>query len=258
MTPNMEDVLPDEMDVLFYEEHGYYVTEKILPSELINNALRGAERHWAGERDHPLPVSGGFADWRPEDAPGGIRNSEYTALQNRDIRALVSYPVIGAIAARLSRSPIIRLWDDQLIAKVPVAGPKGPVVGWHTDRAYWMTCSSESMLTAWIPFQDTPEEMGPVIYIDGSHKWPGTEVMRTFSSQEIDWSNQLQINDNRPINHRVMALTKGQISFHHSRLIHGSRANRSDRTRVSLALHMQDAQNHYQIYARPTVPGRHA
>ena len=103
--------------------------------------------------------------WRKPGDGDTIRNSEYTALQNREIRALVQHPIIGAIAARLTRSSEIRLWDDQLVSKPPSAGPRGPVVGWHTDRAYWMTCTSEDMLTAWIPLHDCPVEMGPVIYL---------------------------------------------------------------------------------------------
>jgi len=159
LSPEVEWLLPGEEDVAFYEEHGYYVTPKALPDDVIDAAIRGAERHWAGERDWRLPVSGGFGDWKPGDGDT-IRNSEYTALQNREIRALVQHAIIGAIAGRLTRSSEIRLWDDQLVLKPPSAGPGGPVVGWHTDRAYWMTCTSEDMLTAWIPLH----------YVDGRHR----------------------------------------------------------------------------------------
>ena len=114
-SPEVERLLPGEEDVAFYEEHGYYVTPKVLPDDV---------------------------SWKPGDGDT-IRNSEYTALQNREIRALVQRPIIGAIAGRLTRSSEIRLWDDQLVSKPPSAGPRGPVVGWHTDRAYWMTCTSE-------------------------------------------------------------------------------------------------------------------
>jgi hypothetical protein len=149
LSPEVERLLPGEEDVAFYEEHGYYVTPKALPDDVIDAAIRGAQRHWAGARDWRLPVSGGFGDWKPGDGDT-IRNSEYTALQNREIRALVQHPIIGAIAGCLTRSSEIRLWDDQLVSKPPSAGPRGPVVGWHTDRAYWMTCTSEDMLTAWM------------------------------------------------------------------------------------------------------------
>ena len=52
-----ERLLPGEEDVAFYEEHGYCVTPKVLPDDVIDAAIRGAERHWAGERDWRLPVS---------------------------------------------------------------------------------------------------------------------------------------------------------------------------------------------------------
>lgn len=245
--PEFERLLPGEADVKFYEEHGYFVAGKVLPDELVDAAVDGAERHWAGERDWALPISGGYSDWKRGDGDG-IRNSEYTALQNREIRALVEYPIIGAIAARLARSPLIRLWDDQLVSKPPSTGPSGPVVGWHTDRAYWMTCSSESMLTAWIPLQDTPVEMGPIIYIDGSHCWPGTDSMRNFNSQDLATVGQRFLGSEISASKRVIALRKGEVSFHHSRTIHGSDVNHGDRPRVSIALHMQDSSNRYRVF----------
>lgn len=247
LSTKLEALLPDEAAISSYEEHGYHVTPKILPDELIDAAIRGAERHWAGERDWRLPITGGFSDWKPGDG-NDIRNSEYTALQNREIRALVEYPLIGAIAARLTRTSIVRLWDDQLISKAPSSGPSGGIVGWHTDRAYWMTCTSEAMLTAWIPLQDTPEEMGPIICIDGSHKWPDTEGMRTFNSQDLEAIEQRFLDDDNRSLKRVIALKKGQMSFHHSRTIHGSDVNRGREPRRSIALHMQDGSNRHRVY----------
>ena len=245
LSAEVEALLPRDEDVAFYEEHGYYVTPKVLPDDAINAAIRGAERHWAGERDWRLPVTGGFGDWKPGDGDT-LRNSEYTALQNREIRALVQHPIIGAIAGRLARSNKIRLWDDQLVSKPPSAGPRGPVVGWHTDRAYWMTCTSEDMLTAWIPLHDCPVEMGPVIYVDGSHRWPDTESMRTFNSQDLEALERRFIGDANRSLKRVIALRKGQMSFHHCRTIHGSDINRGDRPRTSIALHLQDGKNRYR------------
>ena len=248
LAPELEELLPTDEDVLFYQEHGWYQSKKVLSDDVIDAAIEGAERHWAGERDWRLPIESGYADWKPSDG-GAIRNSEYTALQNRQIRALVQEPIIGAIAAKLARTPVIRLWDDQLISKPVATGPSGPVVGWHTDRAYWMTCTSEEMLTAWIPLQDTPEEMGPVMYIDGSHRWPATEaLLRTFNSQDLA-SLEVQFGgtDTQSLK-RVMAMKRGQVSFHQSRVIHGSDVNRGDRPRMSIALHMQDDANHYQTF----------
>jgi hypothetical protein len=241
------DLLPSDDDVAFYEEHGYWVSPRVLPDDLIDDAMRGAERHWAGERDWALPISSGFSDWSADDGMA-MRNNEYVSLQNREIRALVHHPVIGLIAARLSRSNVVRLWDDQLVSKPPSDGSGGAVVGWHSDRAYWMTCTSPDMLTAWIPLHDCPAEMGPVIYIDGSHRWPISETMRHFNTDDLD---ELQARTMGPAIEplkRVIAIEKGQMSFHHSRLIHGSGINRGAHARTSIALHLQDERNRYRTF----------
>jgi hypothetical protein len=243
-----EALLPTDDDVTLYRERGYYVSGKVLPEEVIDEAARGAERHFAGERDFHLAVDGGFGDWKPGD-PETIRNSEFVALQNAQIRSLVLEPIIGAIAARLAGTDTIRLWDDQLVWKPPShAAGDGPVVGWHTDRAYWMTCTSEEMLTAWIPFHDCPKAMGPIIYIEGSHRWPETEAMRTFNAQNLEELEGRFIGEAAGTLKRVIALRKGQMSFHHSRLIHGSDVNRGTSPRLSLALHMQDGSNRWRPY----------
>ena len=244
---SIEELLPTETDVALYRERGYYVSRRIIANEVIDEAARGAERHFAGERDFRLPVASGFGDWTPGD-PDGIRNSEFVTLQNAQIRALVVQPIIGAIAACLTGSNTIRLWDDQLVWKSPSPTTgDGPVIGWHTDRAYWMTCTSQEMLTAWIPFHDCPEGMGPVIYIEGSHRWPETDAMRTFNTQDLDILER-RFGEGADSLKRVMALEKGQMSFHHSRLIHGSDLNRGTLPRVSLALHMQDGSNRWRHY----------
>jgi hypothetical protein len=241
------DLLPTEDDVLFYEEHGYWVSPKILPDELIDEAMLGAERHWAGERDWPLPISNGYSDWKAGEGVG-LRNNEFVSLQNRQLRAVIEHPAIGLIAARLSRSRIVRLYDDQLVSKPPVDGTGGAVVGWHTDRAYWMNCTSPDMLTAWVPLHDCPAEMGPVVYIDGSHKWPNVEELRHFNTDDLGALQTRIMGDSVEPLKRVMAIRKGQVSFHHAGVVHGSGINRGSFPRTSLAVHLQDERNRYRAF----------
>src|SRR5436190_17086838 len=151
------DKLPSQADVEFYREHGYYVSQKIVPEELIHAALHGLARHCSGDRDFDLPIGTGFSDWQPGD-PEAFRNIEFLALRNIQIRSLALFPTIGAIAARLAGTDEIRLWEDQLIWKEPaLPDDNDAVIGWHTDRAHWMTCTSDEMLTAWIPLHDFSE-----------------------------------------------------------------------------------------------------
>lgn len=234
-------------DVAFYREHGWYRAGTIIPDELLDEVMEGAERHFRGERDWLLPIEGGYSDWKPSD--GNVtRNCQAVALQNRQVRKLAMSSLLGAIAARLTGSPTIRYFDDSLVYKpAGLAGP-GTVVGWHTDRAYWGTCTSDSMLTAWIPFQDTPEEMGPVTYVDGSHRWPGAARMRTFGVTDLAELEARFMSDKNAVRKVPMALRRGEASFHSCLTVHGSADNRSPLPRAALVVHMQPGDNRFRVH----------
>jgi Phytanoyl-CoA dioxygenase (PhyH) len=238
------EALPSDEDVIFYREHGWFRSGKIIPDELIRSAIAASERHFRGERDWALPIKSGFADWKPADGDV-IRNGQAVALQNRQLRQLALLPILGAIAARLTGSEEIRYFDDSVIYKPKQLPSAESVIGWHTDRAYWGTCTSDDMLTAWIPFQDTPEEMGPLIYVDGSHKWPDTVKMRTFHTKDLT-ELETRFMAGRPTRKIPMTLAKGEVSFHNCLTVHGSEANRSNSPRLALAVHMQDAGNRFR------------
>jgi hypothetical protein len=247
LSAELQALLPSPEDVAAYHEHGWYIAPKVLGEAVLDRALQGADRHWAGERDWKLPISDGFADWKAGD-PDTIRIGEIIALQNREIRSLVEEPIIGAIAARLAGTKTIRLWESELISKSPPKGDASAPVGWHTDRAYWMTCTSVEMLTAWIPFTDCPIEMGPLMVADGSHRWAGIEELREFQNRDLAGVEGRLLEGRGPIDKVSMALEKGQMSFHNALTLHVSDINRSDRPRVSLALHLQDDANRYRPF----------
>jgi hypothetical protein len=246
LTPDERALLPTDDDVSFYREHGWYRSKMIIRDDVLDEAMLGVERHFAGERDWQLPPTSGFSDWRPGDG-NGIRTAEVVALQNRQLRKLVMYPLLGAIAARLAASPTIRYFADTLIYKPPQLPGTESVVGWHTDRAYWGTCTSDEMLTAWIPFHDCPAEMGPVMYLDGSHRWPGTSEMRTYRRKDLS-EMERRFADQGPMVKVPMMLRKGEVSFHVSRLVHGSEPNLGRGPRIALALHLQDGANRFRLY----------
>lgn len=241
-------LLPTEEDVAFYQEHGWYISKKVLSDEIIDEAIRGSERFYRGERDSQLPISSGFTNWKPEDGYDVVRNNEFVCLQNRELRQLALQPIIGAIAARLARTEQIRILDDQLVYKPPQDKNGKSAVGWHADRAYWGTCSSDNLLTAWIPFHDCDESRGPLVMLDKSHKWSGIQDTRFFNNPNLEDIAQRFSQEGRQIVKVPMTLKKGQVSFHHCWTIHGSYPNYSQSFRLALAVHLQDAANHYRPF----------
>ncbi len=241
-------LLPTEEDVLFYEEHGWYISQKVLSDEIIDEAIRGSERFYRGERDGQLPVDTGYSNWKPEDGYDVVRNNEFVSLQNRELKKLVMQPIIGAITSRLARTNSIRLLDDQLVYKPPQNPDGKSAVGWHADRAYWSTCTSHNLLTAWIPFHDYDESRGPLVVLDGSHKWSDIEDTRFFNNPNLEDMEQKFRSEGRKTVKVPMTLQKGQISFHHCWTIHGSLPNYSNSPRLAFAAHLQDEGNHYQPF----------
>lgn len=248
LTPEQERLLPTDADVEFYREHGYYVSGRIFTDDELDEYAYGSERYYAGERDFCLPESiRAFEGWKPDDGDV-LRVNDYVSLQNSELSELVRHPLVGAIAARLSQSPAVRLWHDQMIYKPASKVAAETAIGWHTDRAYWMTCSSTEMLTAWVPFHDCDEGMGALMVIDGSHQWSGDAAIRGFHTKGEDGMEYNFAPDGRSVKTVPLNLRKGQVSFHHCMTVHGSAPNRSDRPRHSLSVHIQDASNAYRLH----------
>ncbi len=238
-------------EVAFYREHGWLITSAVLDEEAVNDVTRGLVQHWAGHRDHLLPGAGKFyADWMPGDGEG-TRNNEYISLQNDLVSKLAWSRVIGEVAANATGSSEVRLFDDQVVYKP--GDQMDAVVGWHVDGDYWGTCSSQEMLTAWIPLHDCPAELGPLVVLDGSHKWSHLLERSTLSFHRKDMEGLARVVTElgfefKPV---TMEMKRGQFSLHHCRTIHGSYPNRSNRPRIALAVHLQDGSNRYRPAVRP-------
>ncbi|MEL7420527.1 MAG: phytanoyl-CoA dioxygenase family protein [Cyanobacteria bacterium J06555_3] len=249
LTEEQQALLPKEEDVCFYEEHGWYISPPVIPETIIDQAIAGSQAFYRGVRDAVLPVETGYSNWKPEDGDV-IRNNEFVSLQKKELKQLALQPVIGAIAARLARTKEIRVLDDQLVYK-PGAKPGQEVnnaVGWHSDRAYWSTCSSDKLLTAWIPFHDCDEARAPLVVLDKSHRWSGLQEMRYFNNPNLnDLTDKLGAAGKQVVK-IPMTLKKGQVSFHNCWTIHGSYPNRSQLHRQALAVHLQDRDNYYRPY----------
>ncbi len=72
---------------------------------------------------------------------------------------------LARIASQLLGTEGVRMWHDQALYKE--AG--GGFTPWHADQQYWPMASGKCV-TAWIPLQAVPMEMGPLCFGKGSHR----------------------------------------------------------------------------------------
>lgn len=249
LTEDQLALLPSEQEVVFFESQGYYVSKDgVIPEWLMEKAIYGTQRFYRGERDAHLPAEIGFSNSQVLD-DHTPRNNEFVSLQLNELKELALYPLIGAIAAKLIRQPTIRLLDDQLLWKPPdAANASKSITGWHADLAYWGTCSSQNLLTAWIPMHDVELTRSPLVVMAGSHRWPGLQDMRHFNNQNLTDLQATLRAEGKEVEIVPMTLRRGQVSFHHGWTMHASYPNTSGQPRLSLAVHLQDGGNCYRPY----------
>lgn len=84
--------------------------------------------------------------------------------QTERARAFSFSKRLARIAAELLGTDGVRMWHDQALYKEPGGG----FTPWHVDQQYWPMASSKSV-TAWVPLQAVPIEMGPLCFGKGSH-----------------------------------------------------------------------------------------
>jgi ectoine hydroxylase-related dioxygenase (phytanoyl-CoA dioxygenase family) len=128
----------------------------------------------------------------------------------------------------------VRFWHDQLFCK---PAHHGGVVAWHQDYSYWTRTAPLAHLTCWIGLDDTTQENGCVRYVPGSHLWPDLPI--TGLTGDMD-AIQSVLTDEQKVQFKPMAieLKKGECTFHHPRMIHGSYANRTGSQRRATVINV--------------------
>lgn len=245
LTDSQQQLLPTKKEIEFFHEHGWFIAKKVIPETLIDRVFEVTEEFYLGKTDAELPIPG-CSNWHKGENVA-VRNNEYISFQKKAFRELSLQPVIGAIAARLMDTDTVRYFQDQLISKEPNQHVD-TYVGWHTDRSYHSNCTSHKLLTVWIPLHDVDERHGSLVMVDRSHKWSPTENLRGFNHNNHHSVEQEFTQQGKKFHKIPFKLKKGQISFHHSSIIHGSYPNRSDMMRRAIVLNLQDGENRYQPY----------
>ncbi|HZN19403.1 MAG TPA: phytanoyl-CoA dioxygenase family protein [Micromonosporaceae bacterium] len=256
LTEEERELLPSAADVESYAQRGWYLSRKLFSDAEVDELVAASERFYAGERDRVLPVRPAhLAYWEPADGPVQ-RHNDYIHYESEAIRHILCKPLLGAVAARLARADEIRVFQATLIYKPPRPDEPTNVVPWHFDKHYWQTCTSERMLTAFIPMHDCDEELGTITMVDGSHLWKETgandSTSRHFAARDRqDLDHLLEENadfNNAEVRKVPMVIPKGHVSFHHCRIYHGSGPNRGDRPRRAVSFHLQDGENAYRPF----------
>ena len=142
-------------------------------------------------------------------------------------------PAFVMPASQLLGGPV-RFWHDQIFYK---PAHHGGVVAWHQDYSYWTRTTPMAHLSCWIGLDDSTRENGCVHYVPGSHRWNLLPI--TGLADDMD-SIQTVLTDGQKANFEPVAieLKKGEASFHHPLMVHGSFENKTDRPRRAAVINV--------------------
>jgi ectoine hydroxylase-related dioxygenase (phytanoyl-CoA dioxygenase family) len=88
------------------------------------------------------------------------------------VKELVFSKRLAKIASDLMQTSGARLYHDQALFKEGGGG----ITPWHADQYYW-PLDTDKTITAWIPLQATPLELGPLDFSAGSHRSPLNPIL---------------------------------------------------------------------------------
>ena len=164
---------------------------------------------------------------------------------------------LARIAAELLEVSGVRLYHDQSLCKEPGGG----FTPAHADQFYW-PLASDRCVTAWVPLQPVPRDMGPVGFYAGSHRFdfgrdlPISDESEAQITAEMERQGFALVDD---------AFELGEVSFHLGWTFHRAGPNRSDRQRSVMTVIFMDgdmrlkapANGNQQIDREAWCPGAH-
>jgi non-heme Fe2+,alpha-ketoglutarate-dependent halogenase len=140
---------------------------------------------------------------------------------------LATHPkVLDAVEGILG--PNFLLWATSLFSKQP---HDPGFISWHQDGTYW-GLDSDKVTSAWIALTDSSPENGCMRVVAGSQAMPIQPHRDTYAENNLLSRGQeiaVDVSDKEATD---VVLAPGEMSLHHVNIVHGSRANLSDKKRI--------------------------
>ncbi|WP_373515305.1 phytanoyl-CoA dioxygenase family protein [Persicitalea sp.] len=208
----------------FYQEYGYVKLKNVLSAEVLeyygkiisdqviklNTLTKPMEERTTYERAFLQIMN----LWREDE----------------EVKEFVFSKRLAKIATDLMGVDGVRMYHDQALYKESSGG----ITPWHADQFYW-PLSSTNTITAWIPLQATPMEMGPLAFAEKSQSVEigrDLEISDESEAQMAAQLTQFELNET--------PFDLGEVSFHAGWLFHRAGANVSGQARKVMTMIYMD------------------
>ena len=202
-----------------YEKQGYVICEDLLPNEIIAELRSTADKLAAVANG--MKASNETYEFIAETESSLPRLERINSPHKVDpvFDQLIRKNEIMDIL-RLLLGEDIRMQGSKLNLKL---GGGGSAVEWHQDWAFYPH-TNDDVLAVGIMIDDMTPSNGPVMFVPGSHKGPlydhcsdGFFCGAVKSEVALEQSKRAD----------VITGKAGSVTFHHCRLLHASKINRS-------------------------------
>lgn len=204
-----------------YWQKGYYFPLQVFTPEETRELL--------GEYHAHVARNGGRLQGLTPREQAVVLSETHTYL--RWVYRMVSHPeVLDAVESILG--PNLLVWATRWFSKMP--GDKS-YVSWHQDGTYW-GLHPPRVTTAWVALSPSIPENGGLRVVPGSHEGDYLPQRDTYHPENALSRGQeiaVQVDERQAVD---LALQPGQMSLHHIGIVHGSKANTSDKPRIGLAI----------------------
>ncbi len=216
------DVHPSPEEIEFFDENGYLVVERITTDEELGWLTTLYEHIFdPANADEPgAPVN------RSNPQAPGVTQAFFPELHHPQLLQTTYNRNARIYAAALLHVDVsdVSCWGH-MIRKMP-GGREAP---WHQDQAYWHPELDYQALGCWLPLHEVTEEMGAMQFVPGSHRHGIYDHHPLFGDVEL----HLLEADADHADAVPCPLPAGGATFHHSRTLHFTAPNTTDRPRLA-------------------------
>jgi ectoine hydroxylase-related dioxygenase (phytanoyl-CoA dioxygenase family) len=217
----------------FYLEHGYVAGIRLLSESQVDALLD----ELSGLTDSRHPAHQLFYEYHSNESADPTKILFHALGAWRiapGFHDLLWNPAFTMPASQLLEGRSVRFWHDQLFCK---PAHHGGVVAWHQDYSYWTRTRPIAHLSCWIGLDGSTRENGCLHYVPGSHRWNLLPITGLADNMDAI-QTVLTIEQQREFKPVAIELKRGEASFHHPLMVHGSYENQTPRQRRATVINV--------------------
>lgn len=215
-----------------YSKHGYCLFRDVLTAQEIDAARHELDTCIRNMPDRMVV----YKDGEHKEVAARPEYLTEPHVKNAFWLQLCRHPkILDAVESVLGKDLILIM--SHLIVKPP---HDGLPVAWHQDNTYWHSVRGTDIATVWLAIDDADQSNGCMEVIPRSHEgYPEMEKVATGANDLLGL--KVDVTPEMEAASVPLEMKAGSLSIHDSYVVHGSKANTSQRRRAAYTMRYANA-----------------